>query len=549
MCYKISRICFSFKFVLVLSLTSFTSFILAGNSVMKIELNTGWQMKCTAETNWNKAVVPGCVHSDLFRNKLIPDPYYRTNEKDLQWIDKKDWEYRTTFLVSDEIFMKEHFELVFKGLDTFADVYLNNQKVLSTDNMFREWSVDVKKIITKGENKLQIVFHSPIKIGFELLKQNTDYNLQANNDQTINGGLQKDEIISPFVRKAPYHFGWDWGPRFVTSGIWRPVFINAWNDYKITDLFILQQSLTDNLAVLNAQVEINSDKNQQVEIEVSSENTQSVKREIKLKKGVNQISIPLEIKNPTRWWTNGLGKPFLYKITTKVKSNQSVDSQSREIGLRTLKLIQKPDSLGHSFYFELNGIPVFAKGENHIPNDMFSDRMTHEVYDWEIGTAIKSNINMLRVWGGGIYEDDYFYQLCDRNGILIWQDFMFACAIYPGNEAFLNSITKEANYQVKRLRNHPSMALWCGNNEIDQGLQKYYPKGGWGWKQLYSDEQKDKLFHTYDTIFTRILPDVVQLLSPQTPYWHSSPASILPKEHSTDTNKDGDVHYWGVWWA
>jgi len=519
----------------------------AQNATDIIMLSSGWQMREVSTEKWMQAVVPGCVHSDLLRNNVIPDPYYRTNEKNLQWIDKKDWEYKTSFTISDKYYKKEHIELIFKGLDTFSDVYLNNQKVLSTDNMFREWVLDSKTFLHVGENSLRIHFRSPITIGLELLKQN-GFKLFSPNDQSENGGLTKEQLVSPFIRKAPYHFGWDWGPRFVTSGIWRPAFIRAWTGFKIMDFFVQQQSLTDNLAVLNGQIEIQSTKSQKGDVEISINEKETIKKSVFLKIGINQIQIPFEIKKPKRWWTNGLGKPTLYSIKATVSANQMIERQGTEIGLRTLRLVQKPDKAGHSFYFELNGIPVFAKGENHIPNEMFLDRATHEVYDWEIDTAVKSNLNMLRVWGGGIYEDDYFYQLCDRNGILVWQDFMFACAMYPGNDKFLNSVTQEADYQVKRLRNHPSIALWCGNNEIDVAWQNFNQgKGDWGWKKAYNEQQRTQVWSAYDTIFNKILFKAVNALSPQTPYWQSSPSSIIPKTHSTDTNPNGDAHYWGVW--
>ncbi|NDP21283.1 MAG: glycoside hydrolase family 2 protein [Paludibacter sp.] len=513
-----------------------------------LPLSSNWEMREASTRNWFKAIVPGCVHSDLFRNKLIPDPYYRTNEKQLQWIDKKDWEYKTTFNLPEELFKSEHLELVFEGLDTFSDVYLNDQKVLTTDNMFREWTADIRKYIVRGENRIRIYFHSPIDAGLKLLKDN-GYMLLANNDQAINGGLLENEVLAPFIRKAGYHFGWDWGPRFVTSGIWCPVYLRAWNNFKINDVYIQQTSLTDELATLSGEIEIESSKIQHVNIQISTKGIKPVNQTVELQVGKNTFTLPIKIKNPKRWWTNGLGKPNLYIVTAKVQSKNAVDMQSKEIGLRTLKLIQKPDSGGHTFYFELNGVPVFAKGENHIPNDMFADRMTKEVYDWEINTAVKSNLNMLRVWGGGIYENDYFYQLCNRNGILIWQDFMFACALYPGNQQFLNSVTEEAKYQIKRLRNHPSIALWCGNNEIDQAWQNFDTKGGWGWKEKYNENQKKQIWIAYDTLFKHILPEIAKRLMPETAYWHSSPTSILPTEHSGNTNKNGDVHYWGVWWG
>jgi beta-mannosidase len=517
------------------------------NTIETISIASGWQMHETTSNKWIPAIVPGCVHSDLLRNKLIPEPYYRTNEKDLQWIDKKDWEYKTTFEITDKQFNSSNLELVFKGLDTYADVFLNGKLLLKSDNMFREWVIDAKPELKKGKNELRIYFHSPIQKGLELLK-NYGFKLMAINDQTITGGLAKDEIVSPFIRKAPYHFGWDWGPRFVTSGIWQPVYIKCWNSVKMNDLFVQQQFLSDKLAKLNAQIEITSENNQMAGIEIMVNNKLFKKQEVKLNKGKNLINIPLEISNPKRWWSNGLGEAYLYKVSAVVSSGKLTDELTHNIGLRSLKLIQKPDDKGHSFYFELNGIPVFAKGANHIPNDMFLDKVTNDVYDWEVDTAVQSNMNMLRVWGGGIYENHYFYEQCDRKGILVWQDFMFACSMYPGDKAFLESVKYEAEYQVKRLRNHPSIALWCGNNEIDT-FWKNYSNEVKGWRIQYTSEQRTQLWKAYEDIFKKILPEMVSSFDPKTPYWHSSPTSILEKEHADNTNPNGDVHYWGVWWG
>ncbi len=520
--------------------------VFAKSTLFELSLSDGWKMRETTSKEWFEATVPGCVHSDLLQNKQIPEPYYRTNEKQLQWIDKKDWEYATTIDVSAAILATENIELVFKGLDTYADVYVNEKLVLSADNMFREWTIDAKKQLKLGPNSLRIVFKSPIVAGLELLKAH-GYVLKATNDQAENGGLTKDQLVSPFIRKAPYHFGWDWGPRFVTSGIWQPVVLRAWNDVKIADFWVQQQSLNDKLATLNGQIEIQSSKNQQAVISILVNGKSVSTKSYALAIGANTVDVPFEIKNPTRWWTNGLGKAYLYNISASVATESNTDSESCKIGLRTLRLVQKPDSVGHSFYFELNGVPVFAKGANHIPNDMFLEKVTKEVYDWEVETAVKSNFNMLRVWGGGIYENDYFYELCDKNGILVWQDFMFACSLYPGNEAFLESVTKEAVYQVKRLRNHASIALWCGNNEIDVAWQNFVPHGGWGWKKSYTEPQKKEIWSAYDTIFNKILANAVAKHAPQTPYWHSSPASAVPQAHATNINKSGDVHYWDVW--
>ena len=525
----------------------FPNFVSGQTAAFEMQVSHGWQMRESTGVEWSNAVIPGCVHSDLFRNKQIPDPYYRNNEKNLQWIDKKDWEYRTIIDITGQILKKERIELVFKGLDTYADVYLNDKPVLVADNMFREWKMDAKPYLHKGSNTLRIYFHSPILKGLELLKVN-GFNLDASNDQAQNGGLEKNQLVSPFIRKAPYHFGWDWGPRFVTSGVWKPVFLRAWDTIKLEDFFVQQKSLTDQTALLNGKLEIQSTKNQQVEVAISIPELETIRRNVTLKKGLNNIDIPFEIKNPKRWWTNGLGKQNLYDITATIKTKESTDQQSREIGLRTLRLINKADSAGHTFYFELNGVPVFAKGENHIPNDMFLDRVTKDVYDWEINTAAASNLNMIRVWGGGIYEDDYFYSLCDQKGIIVWQDFMFACSLYPGNVSFLNSVAKEAEDQVRRLRNHPCIGLWCGNNEIDVAWQNFNLTNE-GWKKNYNDVQKKQVWAAYDTIFNHILPVAVNSLSPQVAYWQSSPSNVVPKKYADDKNKNGDVHYWGVWWG
>jgi beta-mannosidase len=534
------------NYTLVILFFLISEITFAKSSLFELPIATGWEMRETTSDKWFSSVIPGCVHSDLLRNKQIPEPYFRTNEKQLQWIDKKDWEYKTTFDVSSEVFSNENIELVFKGLDTYATVYLNEKQVLKADNMFREWTFDAKQFIRVGNNSLRVVFESPIKIGLELLKEN-GFTLKATNDQAENGELTKDLLVSPFIRKAPYHFGWDWGPRFVTSGIWQPVYLRAWNAVKISDFYVQQQSLNDKLAILNGQIEMQSSKNQQVEVSILVNGKKASKKLYSLIIGTNTIDFPFEIKNPKRWWTNGLGKSYLYNISASVATESNTDSESCKIGLRTLRLVQKPDSVGHSFYFELNGVPVFAKGANHIPNDMFLEKVTKDVYDREIETAAKSNFNMLRVWGGGIYENDYFYELCDKNGILVWQDFMFACSLYPGNQKFLNSVTQEAAYQVKRLQNHACIALWCGNNEIDVAWQNYEPNGGWGWKKSYTEPQKKEIWSAYDTIFNHILANAVTKYSQQTPYWQSSPASILPKKYASNTNKSGDVHYWDVW--
>jgi beta-mannosidase len=482
-------------------------------------------------------------------NGIIEDPFYRLNEKKQQWIDKEDWEYSTQFVVSAEEFAKENQVLDFKGLDTYAEVYLNNQKILSANNMFREWEPDVKGIVLQGENSLRIVFRSPITEGLKLLAASA-YPFMASNDQSENGELG-DKKVSIFTRKAGYHYGWDWGPRFVTSGIWRPIYFKAWDTARINDVYIKQPQVNKQLAKLEAQVIFQLNKPSAVEVLILDQKTNNVLATEKLdaKAGENLFTIPFEIENPKLWWSSGLGEPNLYQFRTVLKiDGKEVNAAVVQTGLRSLKLIRKKDGMGESFYFELNGIPVFAKGANYIPNDNFLPRVSKENYQKVIADAVNVNMNMLRVWGGGIYENDYFYDLCDENGLLIWQDFMFACSMYPGNAEFLENIRMEARDNIVRLRNHPSIALWCGNNEIETAWQYDKEHGGWGWKQNYTPQQRDELNDTYLKIFHEILPDEVAKNTDNDDYWPSSPMSgPNPNQHAGEPMTSGDLHYWGVW--
>lgn len=518
------------------------------NKKEDIEISHNWVFKGADSSNWLPASVPGCIHTDLMNNKIIEDPFYRQNETKVQWIDKKDWEYKTILTLNENTLEKENIELYFEGLDTYADVFINGINVLKTDNMFREWRIDIKKYINAGNNELRIYFHSPIKIGLVKL-DSLGYGLPAINDQSENGGLGNKKV-SVFTRKAGYHYGWDWGPRLVTSGIWRPVHLLSWNTAEIDNIQMIQTSIEKDTAKLKAVIEIYAAQNATSQIQLSLQNTNIKKSvEVTLSKGLNKIDISFDIPNPKLWWTNGLGNPYLYNIDCKLlSSNTILDQKSVNIGLRTLKIVQKTDSWGKSFYVELNGVPVFMKGANYIPNDNFLNRVDSNVYKKIINTAAASNMNMLRVWGGGIYENNEFYNLCDKNGILLWHDFMFACSMYPGDDEFIKNIEQEIIQNIKRLRNHPSIALWCGNNEIDAAWQQNSPNGGWGWKQQYNTKQKNTIWHSYDTLFHKIIPDLVNKYDEARFYWPSSPVADWYK-HADFSANSGDIHYWDVWWG
>jgi beta-mannosidase len=511
------------------------------NMRTRVPLNNGWTFRKMGEGErslpgarkgeWLRASVPGSVHTDLLANRLIEDPFYRDNEPKLQWIGKSDWEYRTTFDAKPDLLRRKHIELVFEGLDTYATVSLNGVPLLEADNMFRTWRVDCKRALSAGANELRVIFRSPINEILPRMKT-LGYELPAVNDQ--------GEKTSPHTRKAPYQYGWDWGPRFVTSGIWRPVRLEAWDDARLIDLHVVQNQLSKEAAQLTAEVEVESsgDGDAVVVVEDAADRRVGARQTVKLSAGPNCYALKLTIPNPQLWWPNGLGAQKLYTLRARlVVNNNASDELSTRVGLRTLELRQQPDKDGKTFTFVVNGVPVFAKGANWVPADSFPERVTRERYRQLIQSARDAKMNMLRVWGGGYYESDDFYELCDELGVMVWQDFMFACSMYPGDEKFLASVRAEAEDNVRRLRNHPSIVIWVGNNEVETAWQH------WGWKQ----NLPGKLWDDYKKIFHGVLPETLAALDPARPYWPSSPSSNL--EDDSDSQRMGDVHYWEVWHA
>jgi len=484
-----------------------------------------WQFKNMQEQNWLPAKIPGTVHLDLMDNKIIPDPFKDENEKKVQWIENEDWEYKTSFKVSSKELLNDHTDLVFNGLDTFSEIYLNGKLLKKTDNMFRKWEIPAKEFLKEGDNELKIKFRSAVKEGKKLAGKVP---------------FTMPESPRSFVRKAQYQFGWDWGPRLVTAGIWKDVELHFWNHAILSNIKIEQKSLTKQQAELNIQTEIFASTEGEYSIFI---NNQSNK--FHLKKGENKIQIPFKINNPKLWQPNGWGDPNLYNITISLQKNSKILSEKSErIGLRTIDLIQEKDAAGKSFYFKVNGKPLYAKGTNWIPSDSFSPRITKEKYQKLIKDAKDANMNMIRVWGGGIYEDDEFYKACDENGILVWQDFMFAGSFYPADEAFLNNVKEEVKDQINRLQNHPSIALWCGNNEIDEAIVN------WGYQKQFKYSKNDSLqvWKDYKKLFHEVIPVTMKkhLTPDKNIYWPSSPSIGWGHQKSLT---EGDSHYWGVWWG
>ena len=412
----------------------FSSCALSAQNI-SIELNKNWQFKNQKENKWYKATVPGTVHTDLLANKLIPNPFYRDNESKLQWIDKADWEYKTVFKVDAQTFAKKNIELVFDGLDTYADVYLNGKLILQADNMFRGWTIDVKPFIKRIKNVLLIKFASAQNKVDSIAKAKLPLVLPDNN--------------RVYVRKAQFQFGWDWGAKFVGCGIWKKVKLKSWN----------------------------------------SSHRYSERR---------------------KSWNR--------------------------------KLIQQKDSIGTSFYFEKDGKPIYAKGANWIPGDVFLPRLKREDYRKMLLSAKDANMNMLRVWGGGVYESDDFYDFCDSLDIMVWQDFMFAGGMYPGDDAFMNNVREEVKYQIQRLKHHPCIVLWCGNNEVEEAWKN------WGWQNQFNLHGADsaKVWNDYKRFFQDSLKKWVNEFDGTRPYVSTSPKNGWGHAASFT---EGDSHYWGVWWG
>lgn len=468
-------------------------------NVLYIDLTENWSFEY--ENQQFPATVPGCIHTDLMNAGLIPDPFFRSNEDSVQWVSDSIWVYRTTF-DGKEVNRYKNAEIQFFGLDTYAEVYLNGEPFLHTegshfcDNMFRPWYFPLPKNLKKRNNELVIKFLPSEKIDEEKAKQ-LPYTLPENR---------------VFTRKAPYQSGWDWGPKLVTSGIYNPVKIVAWNDFYIQCIQLIQKELTNEKGVVEAVVTTSN--------------------------GI--VSETFEVENPERWWPNGLGAQRMYHFEVKITENTSIPMRW---GFRTIELVQEKDEIGESFYFKVNGVPVFMKGTNWIPAHSFVSEMHSEKgkarYKMLLESCKDANMNMIRVWGGGVYENDYFYELCDELGLLVWQDFMFACALYPGDTVFLENVRKEAEYQVKRLSRHPSLALWCGNNEVKNGWED------WGWQRNYTPEQRTEISNNLHTLFTELLPKTVQIHDTR-PYHPSSP---LWGWGHPECLTEGDSHYWGVWWG
>jgi beta-mannosidase len=502
---------FSASAALPLQATESSSRILASRN-----LDSGWQFRVIGSTDrpelteWHPAQVPGVVHTDLLRAHLIPDPFDRDNEFHLQWIGLTDWEYQTTFQVDSADLGHDHVDLVFDGLDTFADVYLNDQAILSPDNMFRQWRAPAKTLLKPGANTLRVVFHSPVEKMLPYVKS-LPYALPA--ISTHNFGNEDNVATAPYTRKAPYQYGWDWGPRFLTEGIWQPVRLETWDALRIENFHIHQKKITADLASITAELEIEASRPITATLtlahdEMSASQTPDGSQTLQLDSGMNHVSIPIRITAPKLWFPVGYGGQNRYHFAAVVRLGREVAARAEvRTGLRAIELRRISDQWGKSFEFVVNGIPVFAKGADVIPFDSFPNRVTPEVHRNILQAARDAHMNMVREWGGGYYESDDFYDICDELGIMVWQEFMFGGDMVPGQTWFQENVRQEAIEQIKRLRDHPSIVIWCGNNEVETGW--YHWSDRQEFKEAISAETRDRVWQNYVILFADVLKSAV----------------------------------------
>jgi len=486
-------------------------------------LNGKWTLKQHGNSRELAAQVPGDVHGDLMRAGEIPDPYFRDNELHLQWIGEAKWTYRRNFTVSRSLLSHDRVVLRCDGLDTLAKISLNGKHVAKTDNMFRIWEFDVKDRLVAGTNWIEIHFDSAVS-----------YSRKKMSTRRLPNWNQP--LGNAYLRKEPCNFGWDWGPRLVTAGIWRDIGLIGFSSARLTDLFVFQHHRKNRVSLtIETTVETTGTGNFKIRA-TAAYGDFSTSREKKIQRNMAQLS--LNIENPKYWWPNGMGDQPLYQVVVELLDASGIllDISKRRIGLRTLVLDRHKDRWGESFQFKANGMPFFAKGANWIPTDAVLSHRNPERYKRLIDSCADANMNMLRVWGGGVYEEDVFYDICDEKGICVWQDFMFACTSYPAFDSeFMENVRAEAKDNVRRLRHHPCIVLWCGNNELEAGLV------GEGWTDTHMS------WKDYKPLFDRLLPDVVRTLDPQRDYWPSSPHTPVGDRMKSNDPDSGDAHLWMVW--
>ena len=494
------------------------------------------------EAQWFPAHVPGSVQQDLIAAGGVPDPFKGINEAPIQWAGLTNWQFRKVIDVTPAMLARDHVDLVFDGLDTFASVTVNGKQLLTADNAHRRWRVDAKTALKPGRNELIVRIASPIRTLQPMVLAEANP-LPGEYDSAF-GDEPKGKQTSPYIRKPKYHYSWDWGPRLVNIGVWRPARIEAWDEARIDGFRVDQEALNDSEARLVARWRIVAGgvANVTLRARVTGPDGKQVEisRAASLVAGENWVSAPLTIEKPQRWWPVGYGAQPLYSVEATLDAGGTTEDRvTQRIGLRTAEFIRKDGSFG----FRINGVPIFAKGANLIPFDNFPSRVGEPQMRQILTSARDANMNMIRVWGGGYYLDDAFYALADEMGLMIWQDFMFGGSVTPPDAAFRENVRVEAEEQVDRLQPHPSLVGWSGGNEVLSGWENWSDRKAF--KTRIGADAQERIGTSMAVLFDRVLRDAVVARAPGTPYWPGSPSSDY--EGPTDTDKDGDRHFWDVW--
>lgn len=493
-------------------------------------LNGTWQLSAGHRSLESVDMqIPGTVLSGLLAAGKIKDPFYRTNEDATRALFWKDYVFTRTFDVDEELLAQQHIVLVCEGLDTLAEISINGTFLAKTDNMHRTWKFQAKKLLHPGKNEIQIVFRS-------VLRFIEDYPYEAH--KKINyipcGSMKGNQLL----RKAHSMFGWDWGPQTIDAGIFRDIYLQGYSHARIEDIRIHQQH-AKNVSVQTSITLSKSVPGQKLCVELSEDGADKPLQTKLCKTNADGVAaVDFVIENPKLWWPNDYGDQPLYIVRTTLldEDGTSLESITRRIGLRTLTISQEKDEWGNEFAFCVNGVKIFTRGGNYIPDDCLYTRITEKKLDYILESCRRAHFNCVRVWGGGYYPSDAFYDLCDEKGLIVWQDLMYACNVYDVTDAFAENCRQETYDNVRRLRHHASLGLWCGNNEIESAWDH------WG------DFQKETpyLRADYIRLFEEVLPKAVQEADGETFYWHSSPSSGGCFDNPDDANR-GDTHYWDVW--
>jgi beta-mannosidase len=495
--------------------------------MMKQTLNGYWKMREVTEGDWLDTQIPGSVMSTLLAHERIGDPFWRLNEYEARELFRKDYEFYREFIVTDELYSMNRVELLCHGLDTLSEIYINDSLLAKTNNMHRTWRFDCKALLHPGENRIRVIFRAPITFIESYVSEE-----HKEISYTPNGAMKGNQ----YIRKAHCMFGWDWGAQVPDAGIWRDIELLGYSEGRIEEVEILQHHKGDSVAL-----EIRTKLAELAQDGFLLEYTLTTPKGITATYTQNIVAADhtyiISVEQPELWWPNGYGKQPLYQLSVSLKKGgDGCDHKEFRIGLRTLTISQEKDEWGSEFAFMINGVKIFAKGADYIPEDLIYSRITSERVEYLIESCVRANYNCLRVWGGGYYPSDDFFDLCDRYGIIVWQDLMYACNIYDLTKEFEANIIEETKDNVRRIRHHASLGLWCGNNEIESAwihwpdFQPHSP-------QLRADYIKQ---------FEYVLPKAVEETDATTFFWPSSPSSGGCFDDPDDENR-GDTHYWAVW--